>query len=107
MMGSAWSAAGATLRAEDCGSIDSNRFARSLDHSWFGISVEASFLLLLLVMAATHIRGPRAAVALLLLIVNCVVASITETRLGNAPPYLPQLMVAALLLAPEASRRMR
>ena len=57
-------------------------------------------LLLLLAMVATHVRGPRRAVALFL-VVYCVVASITETGLGDASPYLLDLVVAAsLLVAP-------
>ena len=61
--------------------IDSNWVATYLDQGWFGIVVEASFLLLLLLMAVTHVRGPRRAIALFL-IVYCIVASFTETGLG-------------------------
>jgi hypothetical protein len=80
--------------------IDSNWVATYLDQGWFGLVIEASFLLLLLGMAATHVRGPQRAVALFI-IVYCLVASITETGLGNASPYLLDLTVAAALLVPE------
>jgi hypothetical protein len=106
-MARACRAAGATRSpAEDCGSIDGHWFATPLDHGWFGLLVEARFLRLPMTMAATHVRSPRSVVALLF-IVCCVVASITETGLGDAPPYLLELVVAASLLAPKASRRVR
>ena len=54
-------------------------------------------MLLLLAMVATHVRGPRRAVALFL-IVYCLVSSITETGIGDASPYLLDLVVAASLL---------
>jgi hypothetical protein len=80
--------------------IDSNWVATYLDEGWFGIVVEASILLLLLLMAITHVRGPRRAVALFL-IVYCLIASVTETGLSNASPYVLDLAVAAALLASE------
>lgn len=78
--------------------IDSNWVATYLDQGWFGLVVEASILLVLLLMAATHVRGPQRAVALFL-VVYCLVASITETGLGTASPYVLDLAVAASLLA--------
>jgi hypothetical protein len=78
--------------------VDSNWLASYLEQGWFGVLVQASFVLLLLLSAVTHVRGPRRAVALFL-IVYCVVASITETGLGDASPYLLNLTVAASLLA--------
>jgi hypothetical protein len=86
--------------------IDSNWVATFLDQGWFGIIVEASFLLLLLMMAATHVRGPQRAVALFI-IVYCLVASITEVGLGSPSPYLLDLTVAASLLVPEARRSIK
>jgi hypothetical protein len=83
--------------------IDSNWVASYLDQGWFGIVLQAAMLLLLLAMAVTHVRGPRRAVALFL-VVYCLVASITETGLGDASPYLLELVVAASLLAPPATR---
>jgi hypothetical protein len=84
--------------------IDSNWVATYVDLGWFGIVVQVTLLLLLLLMVATHVRGARRAIALFL-IVYCIVASVTETGLGDASPYLLDLVVAASLLVPEAGRR--
>jgi hypothetical protein len=81
--------------------IDSNWVATYLDQGWFGVSVDAMLLLLLLALAVSRPRGPRRAVALFL-VVYCLVASITETGLGDASPYLLELASAAALLAPPA-----
>ncbi|WP_353507556.1 hypothetical protein [Intrasporangium sp.] len=78
--------------------IDSNWVASYLDQGWFGIVLQASMLLLLLAMVATHVRGPRRAVALFLVVYG-VVSSITETGIGDASPYILDLVVAASLLA--------
>lgn len=86
--------------------IDSNWIASYLDIGWFGIVVQVTFFLLLLVMAATHVRGPRRAVALFF-IVYCIVASVTETGTGDASTYILDLVVAASLLVPEARQRIR
>jgi hypothetical protein len=81
--------------------IDSNWVATYLDEGWFGIVLEGAVLFLLLLMALTHVRGPRRAIGLFL-VVYCLIASVTETGLGNASPYVLDLTVAAALLAPEA-----
>jgi hypothetical protein len=81
--------------------IDSNWIATYLDQGWFGLLIEVSILLVLLLAAVTHVRGPRRALALFL-IVYCIVASVTETGLGDASPYLLDLAVAASLLASPA-----
>ena len=78
--------------------IDSNWVASYLDQGWFGIVLQIAMLLLLLAMVATHVRGPRRAVALFL-IVYVLVASITETGIGDASPYILDLVVAASLLS--------
>jgi hypothetical protein len=83
--------------------IDSNWIATYVDQGWLGMIIEASFLLVLLVMAATHVRGPRRALALFL-VIYCIVSSVTETGLGDASPYLLDLAVAASLLV-SAPRR--
>lgn len=83
--------------------VDSNWVATYLDQGWFGMLVEVSFLVLLLLMAITHVRGPRRAIALFL-IAYCIVASVTETGLGDASPYLLDLVVAASLLVPPPQR---
>lgn len=78
--------------------IDSNWLAVYLDQGWFGVAIDAALLLTLILLAVTHRRGLRRAVALFL-IAYCLVASITETGLGDASPYLLELVVAASLLA--------
>jgi hypothetical protein len=83
--------------------VDSNWVATYLDQGWFGMVVEAGVLVLLLLMAITHVRGPRRAIALFL-IVYCIVASVTETGLGDASPYLLDLVVAASLLVSPPQR---
>ena len=77
-----------------------------MDQGWFGVVLQAAMLLLLLAMVATHVRGPRRAVALFLVVYG-VIASVTETGLGDASPYLLDLVVAAALLVgpPEGSPR--
>jgi hypothetical protein len=85
--------------------IDSNWLAVYLDQGWFGVIIDAALLIILILLAATHRRGVRRAVALFL-VTYCLVASITETGLGDASPYLLELIVAAsLLAAPTGERR--
>lgn len=79
--------------------IDSNWVATYLDQGWFGLVAQATLMLVLLLVAATHVRGPQRAIALFL-IVYCLVSSFTETGLFSASPYLLDLTVAASLLAP-------
>jgi len=86
--------------------IDSNWVATFLDEGWFGIVVVSSFLVILLLMAASYVRGPQRAVALYI-IVYCLIASITETGLSDASPYLLDLTVAATLLVRESTRARR
>ena len=78
--------------------IDNNWLAVYLDQGWFGVVIDATLLLILIFLAVTHRRGIRRAVALFL-VAYCLVASITETGLGDASPYLLHLFVAASLLA--------
>ena len=78
--------------------IDSNWVATYLDQGWFGISIEVMVLLSIVLLAITHPRGPRRAVALFL-VTYCLIASITETGLGDASPYLIEMVLAASLLA--------
>jgi hypothetical protein len=78
--------------------IDSNWLAVYLDQGWFGVAVDAFLLLALIFMAVTLQRDIRRAAALFL-VSYCLVASITETGLGDASPYLLHLVVAASLLA--------
>jgi hypothetical protein len=85
-------------------SIDSNWVATYYEQGWFGVAVCASFLLILLAAAVASPRGPRRALGLFLAL-YCAVSSFTETGLGDASPYLLEIVVAAALLAPPAQRR--
>jgi len=88
-------------------SIDNNWLAVYLDQGWFGIALVALLLLVLIFLAVMHRRGVRRATALFL-ITYCLVASITETGLGDASPYLLDLVAAAsLLAAPAGDERWR
>jgi hypothetical protein len=78
--------------------IDSNWLAVYLDQGWLGLVIDAALLLVLIILAVIHPRGVRRGVALFL-VAYCLVASITETGLGDASPYLLSLVVAASLLA--------
>jgi hypothetical protein len=85
--------------------IDSNWLAVYYDQGWFGVILDVALLLILILWAATHQRGLRRALALFL-IAYCAVASITETGLGDASPYMLELVLAASLLAlPAGGRR--
>jgi len=86
--------------------IDNNWVAVYVDQGWFGVIIDAALLIILILLAATHQRGIRRAAALFL-ITYCLVASITETGLGDASPYLLELVLAASLLAAPAGRRRR
>ena len=81
--------------------IDSNWLAVYLDQGWFGMVIDAALLLVLIIAAVTHPPGVRRAAALFL-VAYCLVASITETGLGDASPYVLNLVVAASLLATPA-----
>ena len=83
--------------------IDSNWIATYQDQGWFGIVVQATLILMLLLMAATRERGPQRAAAIFL-IIYCLVASFTETGLGAPSAYMLDLTVAAALLAPPVRR---
>ncbi len=81
-----------------------------IDNSWLSIyqgqgllgDVLCGLLMLsLLLIAAFRPRGPARAVALFLL-VYCLIASFTETGLGDASTYMLDLTIAASLLVPTA-----
>jgi hypothetical protein len=65
-----------------------------------------ALLLTLIILALAHPRGVTQATALFL-VAYCLVASITETGLGEASPYLLNLVVAASLLAAPVEARRR
>ncbi len=79
--------------------IDNSWYATYLDEGLLGVALCAAILISLLMLAATRPRGPSLAVAVFI-IVYVVVASMTETGLGTASPYLLDVTVAASLLAP-------
>jgi hypothetical protein len=85
--------------------IDSNWVATRLELGRLGLALVIALLLVLFLGAVTRPAGPRRAIALFL-VVYCVVASFTETGLGDASPYLLELAVAASLLAspPQSGR---
>jgi hypothetical protein len=81
-------------------SIDSSWLSTYLDQGLVGDILIGSALILLLLKALISPRGPGRAIALFL-VVYCLVASFTETGLGNASTYLMDLSVAmAVLMAP-------
>lgn len=84
--------------------IDSTWVATYLDQGLFGAGLIIAFLLVLLATALFRPRGPRRALALFI-VTYCVVASFTETGLGDASPYLLDLTVAASVLALSARVR--
>jgi hypothetical protein len=85
-------------------SIDNNWLAVYLELGWFGLFIDAMLVLILIYQALIMRDGIRCAAALFL-IAYCLVASITETGLGDASPYLLELVIAASLLAPPMGRR--
>jgi hypothetical protein len=79
--------------------IDSNWVGTYFDQGWVGVVLDATILVVLLIVAATRERSPHRAIAIFL-IVYCLFASITETGLSNPSPYLLDLAVAASLILP-------
>jgi hypothetical protein len=79
--------------------IDNSWLAVYQDQGLVGCLLLAAVLIVLLVMALVGPRGPTTALALFLLC-YCMIASYTETGLGDASPYILDLAVAASLLAP-------
>ncbi len=82
--------------------IDSSWLSVYVDQGWFGTVVVAALLLVIVFWAVTHRRGARRALALFL-VTYCIIASFTETGLGDASPYLLELVLAGSLLAAPAS----
>jgi O-Antigen ligase len=87
-------------------SIDDSWLSVYQDQGLFGDAMIATILLSLLLIAAFRPRGPRRAIALFL-IVYCLIASLTETGLGQASTYLLDLTIAASLLIPPAPTLLR
>jgi len=77
--------------------IDSSWLSTYLDQGLFGDVLDGAMLLALLLLALLSPRGPRRAVALFM-VTYCLIASFTETGLGEASPYLLDLSMAASVL---------
>lgn len=85
--------------------IDSSWLSTYLDQGLVGDVFDGAVLLALLLLAFVRPRGPGRAIALFL-VVYCLIASFTETGLGEASPYLLDLTVAAaVLMAPLGDAR--
>jgi hypothetical protein len=78
--------------------IDSNWLAVYLDQGWFGVIIDVALLLTLVLWAAIYQRGLRRALALFL-VAYCLLASITETGLGDASHTCWSSSLQASLLA--------
>jgi len=85
--------------------IDSTWVSTHVELGRIGVALVVALLLIVFLTAVTRPAGPRRAIALLI-VVYCLTASFTETGLGDASPYVLDLVVAASLLAtPLATRR--
>lgn len=84
--------------------IDNSWYSTYQDEGLFGVAICVAIFLSLLLLAATRPRGPALAVAIFL-IAYCIVASWTETGLGDVSPYILDLTVAAALIAIPADAR--
>jgi hypothetical protein len=78
--------------------IDSNWIATHFELGRLGVAIVVAFLLSVLFAAVVRPAGPRRAIALFL-VIYAVTASFTETGLGDASPYLLDLVVAASVVA--------
>ena len=84
--------------------IDSNWLASYQGQGLFGVTVCATMLLFLLVMAYFQPRGVQRALGLFL-VAYCLVASFTEVGFTDALTYLLEITLAASLLVPAAGSR--
>ena len=78
--------------------IDNSWLAVYQDQGLVGCAIVAAFLVTLIVAVVLRPPSPAKACAMFL-VVYCLVASYTEAGLGDASPYLLNLVVAAALLA--------
>ncbi|MEX1007271.1 MAG: O-antigen ligase domain-containing protein [Acidimicrobiia bacterium] len=95
-----WFGAGLSNKAFDGLPIDNSWLAVYMDQGLIGDALVAGPLLFLLLLAAFRPRGGATALALFI-IVYCMIASYTESGLGDVSPYLLDLTVAASLLTLE------
>jgi hypothetical protein len=84
--------------------IDSNWHASYYDQGLFGVTVCATILFFLLVLAYFQPRGVRRALAFFL-VTYCLLASFTEVGFTDASAYLLDVTLAASLLVPSAAGR--
>lgn len=89
---------GLTDKSYDGLPIDSSWLATYLELGLAGLALQTLLLIAVLLIGVRRPSGPRRAVALFL-VTYCVVASFTETGLGDASPYLMELCVAGSALA--------
>jgi len=94
-----WLGTGLSDKTFDGLPIDNSWLAVYHDQGLVGCLLLAAIVIVLLVKILAGPRGPATALALFLLC-YCVIASYTETGLGDASPYILDLAVAASLLVP-------
>jgi O-antigen ligase len=92
-----WLGAGLSNKSFEGLPIDNSWLAVYEDQGLVGGFIVAAILLTLLVTCLIRPRGPASALALFL-VCYCAIASYTETGLGDASPYILDLVVAASLL---------
>ena len=92
------SVVGASDPAYDGLPIDGSWVATYQNQGLVGDVLEGVVFLVLIMTAMLRPRGPSRAMAVFL-IVYCLIASFTETGLGDASTYLLDLTLAASLLA--------
>ena len=78
--------------------VDSNWVATHLELGRLGVALVVACLVMVFLAAVARPAGPRRAIALFV-VVYCTAASFTETGLGDASPYLLDLVVAASVVA--------
>lgn len=92
------------------GLTDKSFHGLAIDNSWLAIYndqgrvaviIVATILLFLLLAAMLRVAGPARALAVFI-VIYCAVDSYTEVGLGDASPYLLDLIVAASLITPLA-----
>jgi len=84
--------------------IDSNWLASYNDQGLFGVTVCATILVFLLVLAYFQPRSVQRALALFL-VTYCLVASFTEVGFTDVSPYMLDITLAASLLVPSVAGR--
>ena len=97
---------GALNPAYDGLPIDGSWIATYQNQGIVGIVLEAAMFIVLLLIALLRPRSPARAMALFL-IVYCLVASFTETGLGDASTYLLDLALAASLLTLPLAKKVK